>query len=124
MELNAEGMHDWLDQATDAMLDSLDFGVIGLDEQGMTCRYSDHESKMSGLHQDEVLNRHFFDEIGRCMNNVLVAKRLDYAQEKHEALDVTIDYVLAFRSKKTDVKIRMLYSKDSPVRYVLIHRLG
>ena len=123
MELNAEGMHDWLDQATDAMLDSLNFGVVGLDKQGNACRYNAVESSMSGLSQESVLHRHFFEEIAPCMNNVLVAKRLEEAQAKHEILDATIDYVLAFRSKKTDVKIRMLHSKDSAFRYLLIHCL-
>ncbi len=122
MDINAPNLADWLDQADDERLNALAFGVIGIDADGKTCRYSDYEARMAGFDPADVLGRHFFEEIGICMNNGLVAKRFADAQTKQEELDALIDYVLAFRSRRTPVKIRMLSSPRSSVRYLLIQR--
>lgn len=124
MEIDAPDLGAWLDQADDARLNTLSYGVIGIDADGKTCRYSDYEAKMAGFDPRSVLGRHFFEEIGVCMNNGLVAKRYADAQAKNEPLDALIDYVIAFRSRRTPVKMRMLSSPASPVRYLLIQRLS
>lgn len=123
MDLDAPDLGRWLDQADDASLNALPYGVIGIDAEGKTCRYSDYEAKLAGFDPRDVLGRHFFEEIGVCMNNGLVAKRYADAQQNNEALDTLIDYVLAFRSRRTPVKMRLLSSPSSPVRYLLIQRL-
>lgn len=123
MNIDAPDLGIWLDQADDASLNAMSYGVIGIDAEGKVCRYSDYEAQMAGFDPRDVLGRHFFDEIGTCMNNGLVAQRYADAQSKNKQLDVTIDYVLAFRSRRTPVRMRMLSSPTSPVRYLLIQRL-
>lgn len=123
MDIEAPDLATWLDQTDDAKLNTLPYGVIGIDDDGKTCRYSDYEAKLAGFDPRDVLGRHFFEEIGVCMNNGLVAKRFADAQAKNEPLDALIDYVLAFRSRRTPVRIRMLSSPASPTRYLLIQRL-
>lgn len=124
MELLSDNLHVWLDEAGDDELDGLPFGVIGLDADGRVARYSNYEAVMAGLATAEVLGRHFFDEIGRCMSNGMVAKRLDDALARGETLDTTIDYVFALRDQITPVKLRMLSTPDSPLRYLLVQRLS
>lgn len=124
MDFSGEGLHGWLDGADDSALDALDYGVIGLDRSGKTRRYSRYEADMAGFKRDSVLGAHFFKEIGRCMDNGLVAKRLDDALSNGETLDTEIDYVLAFRSAITPVKLRLLARPDSDLRYLLVRRLS
>ena len=124
MDLLSENLHAWLDAVGDDALDALPFGVIGLDSQGIVSRYSSFEARMAGHMQSEVIGRHFFEEIGRCMNNGLVAKRFDDAKARGEPLDAVLDYVFALRNEITPVKLRMLSTPDSPLRYLLVQRMA
>ena len=122
MDWVANNLHAWLDDASDAELDGLPYGVIGLDAEGKACRYSAYEARMAGLEPEQVLGRHFFEEVGRCMNNSMVARRFDNARAKGEPLDCVIDYVLAFRSQLTPVQLRLLSDPGSRLHYLLIQR--
>ncbi len=99
-------------------LDALPFGVIGLDRGGVVVLYTAAESRYAGLPRETVLGRHFFTAVAPCMNNALVAARL----EAEGDLDVVIDYVLTFRMRPTRVKVRLVKSRASALRYVLIQR--
>ena len=123
MDLLSDNLHAWLDGAADDALNRLPFGVIGLDSEGRVSRYSEYEAQMAGFATSEVVGRRFFDEIARCMNNGLVAKRFDDAWARGETLDATLDYVLALRNEITPVKLRMLSTPASPLRYLLVQRL-
>ncbi len=122
MDWVAENLHAMLDRASDAELDRLSYGVIGLEADGKVSRYSAVEAKMAGFDRDQVIGRHFFEEIGRCMNNSLVAGRFNDALSRSDVLDVTLDYVIAFRSQLNPVKLRLLSDPTSPVRYMLVQR--
>ena len=76
-----------LDAADAALLDTLDFGVVGLDRTGRTRRYNLNEVRMTGLSRESVLDQDFFLLTGIWMNNFLVAQRF----EDEPVLDVTLD---------------------------------
>ncbi len=122
MDWVADNLHARLDKASDAELDALPYGVIGIDAEGKACRYSVFEARMAGLEREQVLGRHFFEEVGRCMNNSMVARRFDNALAKGESLDCVIDYVIAFKSQLTPVKLRLLSLPGSRLRYLLVQR--
>jgi photoactive yellow protein len=107
-----------LDAMDGAALDALPFGVIGLDAAGIVDLYSAVEARYAGLTPASVMGRHFFTAVAPCMNNALVAGRL----EAEAALDVTIDYVLTFRMRPTRVSVRMIKRPASPRSYILIQR--
>ncbi len=107
-----------LDAMDGAALDALPFGVIGLDAAGIVDLYSAVEARYAGLTPASVMGRHFFTAVAPCMNNALVAGRLD----AEAALDVTIDYVLTFRMRPTRVSVRMIKRPASPRSYILIQR--
>lgn len=122
MDFFAEGLHRWLDHSDDRELDQLDYGVIGLDADGRTCRYSAFEARMAGLERSQVLGKVFFGDIARCMDNMLVAHRFTAAHAHGEVLDVVIDYVLAFRLQRTPVRLRLLASPTARLDYLLVLR--
>jgi photoactive yellow protein len=101
-----------------AALDALPFGIIGLDHGGMVVLYTMAEARYAGLPRETVLGRHFFTAVAPCMNNALVAARL----EAEGDLDVVIDYVLTFRMRPARVKVRLIKNRALPRRYVLIQR--
>jgi len=98
--------------------DCLPFGVIGLDTSGITKVYNATEARMASLASDRVLGLSFFNAVAQCMNNYLVAQRF----EEEAELDVIIPYVLTLRMRPTPVRMRLLASKSSLLRYILIER--
>jgi len=122
MDLHADDLHAWLDSASDAELDALSFGVVGIDVHGNVSRYNELEARMVGLVREHVLGRPFFGEVARCMDNSMVAHRIDSAVVAGESLDVSFDYVFALRSRVVPVKLRLLVDPDSPIHYLLVHR--
>lgn len=112
----------WLAQASDADLDPLDFGTIGIDAAGVVCRYNRFESAAAGLSPARVLGHPLFTVVAPCMNNFLVAQRFDDAVANGSTLDATIDYVLTLRMRPVKVKLRLLVTPGASTRWVLVHR--
>ena len=117
-------LHQTLDTSDDEALDALDFGVIAFDAEGIVQRYNSFESKAAGLSPQRVRGHSLFDVVAPCMNNFLVAQRFDDSVAEAVLLDETINYVLTLRMRPVKVKLRLLAAPDSPMRYVLVHRLG
>jgi photoactive yellow protein len=107
-----------LNALDDEALDSLPYGVIGLDREGVVEVFNATESVLAGLPPARVIGAHFFGTIAQCMNNFMVAQRFEDEPE----LDVIIDFVLTLRMKPTAVKLRLLQSEAAGRRYLLIER--
>ncbi|MFO1193152.1 MAG: PAS domain-containing protein [Rhodoferax sp.] len=105
-----------------AGLDALPFGVIQVDGRMIVRRYNRYEALHTGLRAENVLGRHLFTEIAQCMNNYLVAQRIEDALSAGQALDATIDYVLTWRMRPTPVKLRMLVGAGAQDAYLLLLR--
>ena len=115
-------LHAELDRCSTNQLDVLDFGVIGIDSEGLVQRYNSCESKASGLSSQRVLGKPLFTVVAPCMNNFMVAQRFDDAGASGGTLDVTVDYVLTLRMRPVKVKLRLLAAPGGASRYVLVQR--
>ena len=116
---------DALDQLTavdDAGLDTLAFGVIGIDGDAVVRRYNAYESKLAGLSRERVLGHNLFTVVAPCMNNFMVAHRFEEAAASGAALDATIDYVLTLRMRPLKVHLRLLARPGCEQRFVLVDR--
>ena len=101
-----------------ASLDALPFGVVGLDREGIVEVYNKTEATLAGLNRDDIIGTHFFLSVAQCMNNFLVAQRL----EDEDDVDAIVAYVLTFRMRPTPVRLRLLKRAGHPRRFVLIER--
>lgn len=111
-----------LARASDEELDTLEFGIIGFDADGVVCAYNTYESTCAGLSVDRVKGHPLFTVVAPCMNNYLVAQRFADAAAAGQPLDTTIDYVLTLRMRPVKVKLRLVSSPSLAVRYVLVLR--
>jgi photoactive yellow protein len=107
-----------LEEATEPERDDLAFGVIGLAPDGTVEVYNATESRLAGISPAKMMGVPFFEAMGQCMNNYLVAQR--YQDEP--VLDDVIPYVLTLRMKPTRVRLRMMQGPESPRHYLLIER--
>lgn len=99
-------------------LDSYSFGIIGFGADYIVTLYNALESASSGLTPSRVVGKHFFEEIAPCMNNFMVAQRFLDEPE----LDAVIPYILTWRMKPTPVRLRLIQSKKSDTRFILVER--
>lgn len=112
-----------VDALDDQALDQLGFGVIAFDSDGIVRRYNATETRNTRLDPQWVCGQHVFTAIAQCMNNYLVAQRFEDAAAARVALDDTILYVLTWRMRPQQVRLRMLYSPAVDLRYLLLLRL-
>jgi len=122
LDFDQSDLLDRLRAAVDAELDTLEFGVIGFDDQALVRRYNACESRMAGLSPQRVLGQHLFTAVAPCMNNFMVAQRFEDAATESSPLDATLDYVLTLRMRPSKVKLRLLAAPGAALRYVLISR--
>jgi photoactive yellow protein len=116
LDFDAVELQAALDAMTSEQLDELAFGLIAMDRSGVVVAYNTFESSRAGIARGEVLGRHFFESVGPCMNNYLVAQRfLD-----EPSLDDVLDYVFTFRMVPTPVRLRLLAQPSSERRYVAV----
>ncbi len=111
-----------LKAADDAELDTLEIGVIGIDDQTLVRRYNAWESKMAGLSAQRVLGQPLFTAVAPCMNNFMVAQRFEDAAAEGSPLDVRLDYVFTLRMRPVKVKLRLVARPGEALRYVLVSR--
>lgn len=97
------------DALNSAELDALPYGMIQLDSRGVILRYSQAESRLSGLSAADCVGRHFFDEVAPCTH---VAEFYGRFLEGVRAaqLDTVFNFRFSFQPPK-DVRIHMFYSR-------------
>jgi len=121
-EFNEAGIAAKLAAMSASEVDTLDFGVIGMDAQTIVRLYNSHESRYAGLAPARVLGQPLFTAVAQCMNNFMVAQRFEDAANGGTSLDETIDYVLTLRMRPIKVKLRLIAEPAHPLRYVLVSR--
>ncbi|MGA2010320.1 MAG: photoactive yellow protein [Solirubrobacteraceae bacterium] len=111
-----ERLLEVLESVSLKLIDDLDFGLIVMDRSGEVIAYNADESRRSGLARHRVLGRSFFEDVGPCTNNYLVAERYRESDE----LDEQLDYVFTFRIARTPVRLRLLARAGSPRQYLAV----
>lgn len=119
VSFDTEHMFGILESLTAKAMDDFPFGVLGLNADCMVEVYNQYEERNSGLSRERVVGRHCFFDVAPCMNNYLVAERLN----NEIPLDTIIPYVLTFRMRPTKVRLRLLNRLNASRRWILISRV-
>jgi photoactive yellow protein len=96
--------------------DSLPFGLITMNRFATVLSYNSYESTRAGIRSEVVLGENFFESIGLCTNNYLIAQR--YLDEPD--LDDVLDYVFTLRMAPTPVRLRMMARAGSARQYLAV----
>lgn len=116
-----------VDERTDAELDALQFGVIGLDPDGVVLRYNLYESRLARLDRNQVVGRNFFAEIAPCTRTDAFEGRFrKFVQRgglgEGGALIERFEYVFDFRFGAQDVSVDIVRAGSADRYYLLINR--
>lgn len=105
-----------LEPMSPEQLDALEFGLVVMDAEGFVVSYNAHEVAHTGFAAGDVVGRRFFESVGPCMNNFLVAQRFEDGGE----LDETLDYVFTLKMEPTPVTLRLLARDGGERRYLAV----
>ena len=110
-----------LPKMSPAELDSLDFGLIQVDDSGTIKNYNKYQSELGNVPQTSAIGKNFFTQIAPCTNN-----RLFFGKFKEGVaagkLDVSIPYVFTYKLKPTNVNVQMYRDESSRTNWVLVER--
>jgi photoactive yellow protein len=116
-----------LDERSDAELDALQFGVVGIDPDGVILRYNLYESRLARLDRNQVVGRNFFTQIAPCTRTEAFEGRVRaFMMRGGLAADggriERFEYVFDFRFGAQDVAIDVVRAGNAERYYLLINR--
>jgi photoactive yellow protein len=111
IDIDLPNLAEVLRGLTEDEINSLPFGVIRLDEDGVVVFFSDRERQMSGLRK-EAVNRLFFVDIAPCLNTSRYRGRIEKALASGQ-LDMTFEETtdLPNGEQDVDLHVRVLATK-------------
>jgi photoactive yellow protein len=94
---------------TETELEELPFGAIQLDTQGRILRYNGFESRLSGVHKNKAIGKHFFTELAPCTNVKDFYGRFQQGVAR-KRLHEKFRYHFSFAKNPIDVTVTLFYS--------------
>jgi photoactive yellow protein len=103
--------------------DSLPFGAIQVDRDGIIHRYNLTESRLSGRMPERVIGRSFFNDVAPCTNIPGFHGRF-IDGVKSGALDVRFTFVFDFHMAPVQVEIRMQNAAQADRYWILVRKIA
>ena len=103
-------------------IDALPFGAIQLDPSGVVLTYNAAESQITGRRPEDVIGRHFFNEIAPCCDTPTFRGTFVAGVRKRH-LDTIFTYVFDYRMTPTTVKVHMRKAMATDTYWVFVKRL-
>lgn len=108
-----------VDRMNEQELDTLPFGAIRLDHQGVVLSYNATEAKLTGRDPRRVIGKNFFTQVAPCTNVKAFAGRFREGMEKKE-MHVIFPYRFDFEMAPRDVTVTLFYSKQTDCAWVFV----
>jgi two-component system, chemotaxis family, sensor kinase Cph1 len=100
-------------------LDSLPYGVIQVDAEGVMLRYNAFEAGLSGLSKKKVVGKNFFTQIAPCTDLQEFRGRFREGIAAGK-LQCTFRYHFAFRPNPRDVTVTLFYNQAEQIVWILV----
>ncbi len=100
-------------------LDSLPYGVIQLDAEGIVLRYNAFEAGISALSKPKVLGKNFFKQVAPCTDMQGFYGRFRAGVDAGE-LHCTFRFHFAFKLRPCDVTVTLFYNHRDKTVWVLV----
>lgn len=111
-----------VDACSDAELDALPFGVIGLDAEGVILRYNLYESRLARLDRNQVIGRRFFGEVAPCTRGEGFEGRFRRFVASPTGEVERFDYLFDFKFGAQRVVVEMVRARHAARYYLLVNR--
>lgn len=115
-EFNSPSLLKTLESWSLPAFDDLAFGLIVMNRSGDVTGYNTFESERAGIPKERVLGLNFFEAVGPCTNNYLIAQRFFDEPD----LDDFLDYTFTLRMAPTPVRLRIMALANSARQYLAV----
>ncbi|PEN06585.1 phosphonate transporter [Longimonas halophila] len=109
-----------LRDASKDTLNSADFGIIRLDDEGIVQFFNAYESNLSGVDPDEALGQNYFNELAPCSNNRVFYGRFRDGL-KNGGMDEYFTYTFTYKMRPTLVDVH-LYRDDAGNNWIMVRK--
>jgi photoactive yellow protein len=104
-----------------AQLDTLAFGVIQVDDEGIVKSYNKYESELGNTPIPEALGKNFFTQVAPCTNNRLIYGKFKDGIAANQ-LESEVGYVFTYKIKPVNVTVQMYRDNLSKTNWILVKR--
>jgi photoactive yellow protein len=115
-----DGVGEKLRHASDDQLNSANFGIIQIDDDGVVQFFNAYESELSGVDPDDAEGSNFFTQVAPCTNNRLFRGRFKKGVRRGE-LDETFSYTYTYKMRPTLVDVR-LYRDEAGNNWIMVQK--
>jgi photoactive yellow protein len=119
-EFDTPNLATQIEALTQAEIDLLPFGVIGLDTQGVVQTFNKAEASLSGYGSRPTHGKTFFTDIAPCMNNGYFKGRIEKARAAGK-LDISFSFTGDFNDVDRELTVRVQSAKDGGI-WIFIRR--
>ncbi|MEM1125584.1 MAG: PAS domain-containing protein [Bacteroidota bacterium] len=115
------GTLEGLSRMPEMQLNTLDFGVVKVDDNGVVQFYNHYESNMSGFSPAECVGKNFFTDVAPCTNNRLFLGRFKNGVSGGSMND-QFRYTFTYKMKPTNVQVHLYRDPATQSNYVLVKK--
>jgi len=112
-----------LSRMSPEQIDTLDFGVVRVDDYGRVEVYNEYETRFANISPQTAMGKNFFTQIAPCTNNRLIYGRFKEGVENDE-MDISVRYTFTYKMRPTLVSIRLYRDPETHANFVLVKRVG
>ena len=87
-------------------IDSLTFGAVEVNEEGVILSYNKAEGKLANIDPAEAIGKNFFTELAPCTNTPFFFGKFKKGVSSGN-LNISFEYVFTYRMKPTRVQVYM-----------------
>jgi photoactive yellow protein len=120
LDFDAPGIGEELRHASRQQLNQADFGIVGVDDEGVVQFYNTYESELAGVEPEEARGQNFFTQLAPCSNNRIFLGRFKKGVRTGE-LDEQFSYTFTYKMRPTLVDIR-LYRDEAGNNWVMVRK--
>jgi photoactive yellow protein len=104
---NEAHLIDWLDSNSEDSYNTLPFGIVQMNYNGIVTAYNSSISIIGGISKESAIGKNFFIQVAPCTNNFMVAEKFG-----QESLDEEMPYMFTYITQPTPVILRLLKGKN------------
>lgn len=120
LDFDDDSVGEKLRQASEEQLNSADFGIVRVDDEGIVQFYNRYESELAGVPREKARGRNFFTQLAPCSNNRIFMGRFKKGIRSGE-MDEHFTYTFTYKMRPTLVDVRM-YRDDHGNNWVMVRK--
>jgi photoactive yellow protein len=114
---------DYLMEVSKSFVDSLPYGNIILDEDGIVLKYNKKEEEITGFKSEKVEGKNFFQKVAPCTAVKEFEGRFIELGDSRVDAQVEFEFIFHFNSSSIQVKIVLTYFSSSNIFSLVVIKL-